>query len=63
MYCEMGRSALQMTQSSSLGGDLGGWSALLMLWAWERFPHTTPLHIETGAQITEDAVYSAQNLY
>ncbi|CAI0430001.1 unnamed protein product [Linum tenue] len=29
MYREMGRSVLQMTQSSSLGGDLGGWSALL----------------------------------
>ncbi|CAI0392610.1 unnamed protein product [Linum tenue] len=50
------QSALQMTQSSSLGGDFGGWSTLLMIWTWERFLHTTPLHIETGAQITEDAV-------
>ncbi|CAI0550773.1 unnamed protein product [Linum tenue] len=55
MYCDMGKS-LQMTQSSSLGGDLDGWSALLMLWPWERFPHTTPLHTETGTQIIEVAV-------
>ncbi|CAI0389532.1 unnamed protein product, partial [Linum tenue] len=55
LYREMGRSPLQMTASSTLGGDLGGWSALLMLWAWERFPHTALLHVETGAQITEDA--------
>ncbi|CAL1353815.1 unnamed protein product [Linum trigynum] len=33
LYREMGRSALQMTMSSSLGGDLGGWFALLMPWA------------------------------
>ncbi|CAI0462806.1 unnamed protein product [Linum tenue] len=37
----MGRSALQMTTSSSLGGDFGGWSALLMIWTWERFSHTS----------------------
>ncbi|CAI0414236.1 unnamed protein product [Linum tenue] len=56
LYREMGRSALQMTASSSLGGDFGGWAALLMLWTWERFPHTSPLHAVTGAQITQDAV-------
>ncbi|CAI0433343.1 unnamed protein product [Linum tenue] len=56
LYREMGRSALQMTASSSLGGDFGGWSALLMIWTWERFPHTSPLHAVTGAQITQDAV-------
>ncbi|CAI0401253.1 unnamed protein product, partial [Linum tenue] len=56
LYREMGRSALQMTTSSSLGGDFGGWSVLLMIWTWERFPHTSPLHAETGAQITQDAV-------
>ncbi|CAI0559859.1 unnamed protein product [Linum tenue] len=55
MYREMGRSVLQMTQSSSTGGDLGGWSALLQLGAWEQFSYTAPLHTETGAQITEDA--------
>ncbi|CAI0561193.1 unnamed protein product [Linum tenue] len=55
LYREMGRSALQMTTSSSLGGDFGGWSALLMIWTWERFSHTSPLHAETGAQITQDA--------
>ncbi|CAI0550026.1 unnamed protein product [Linum tenue] len=58
LYREMGRSALQMTASSSLGGDFGGWFALLMIWTWERFPHTSPLHAETGAQITQDAVPS-----
>ncbi|CAI0429312.1 unnamed protein product [Linum tenue] len=52
----MGRSALHITHSStSLGGDLGGWVALLQLWAWERFPHLTPRHSETRAQIGEDA--------
>ncbi|CAI0377826.1 unnamed protein product [Linum tenue] len=56
LYREMGRSALQMTASSSLGGDFGGWAALLMIWTWERFPHTSPLHAVTGAQITQDAV-------
>ncbi|CAI0464786.1 unnamed protein product [Linum tenue] len=52
----MGRSALHITHSStSLGGDLGGWVALLQLWAWERFPHLTPRHLEARAQIAEDA--------
>ncbi|CAI0559407.1 unnamed protein product [Linum tenue] len=51
LYREIGRSVLHMTQSSSLGGDLGGWATLLQLWAWEQFPHTIPLHTETGVQI------------
>ncbi|CAI0418562.1 unnamed protein product, partial [Linum tenue] len=56
LYREMGRSALHITHSStSLGGDLGGWLALLQLWAWERFPHMTPRHSKTRAQIAEDA--------
>ncbi|CAI0378616.1 unnamed protein product [Linum tenue] len=50
------QSALHITHSStSLGGDLGGWVPLLQLWAWERFPHLTPRHSETRAQIVEDA--------
>ncbi|CAI0462654.1 unnamed protein product [Linum tenue] len=52
----MGRSALHMTTSSSLGGDFGGWFTLMMIWTWERFPHTSLLHAETSAQITQDAV-------
>ncbi|CAI0472942.1 unnamed protein product, partial [Linum tenue] len=56
LYREMGRSALHITHSStSLGGDLGGWVALLQLWAWERFPHLAPRHSETRAHISEDA--------
>ncbi|CAI0468506.1 unnamed protein product [Linum tenue] len=54
LYREMGRSVLYMTQSSSLGGDLGGWVPLLHLWAWERFPQIAPRHIETSEPITED---------
>ncbi|CAI0424222.1 unnamed protein product [Linum tenue] len=42
LYREMGRSVLHLTQSSSTGGDLGGWVALLQLWAWERFPLIAP---------------------
>ncbi|CAI0448511.1 unnamed protein product, partial [Linum tenue] len=45
LYREMDRSVLHITHSStSLGGGLGGWLALLQLWAWERFPHLTPRH-------------------
>ncbi|CAL1361000.1 unnamed protein product [Linum trigynum] len=42
LYREIGRSVLHMTQSSSLGGDTGGWVPLLQLWAWERFPQIAP---------------------
>ncbi|CAL1375345.1 unnamed protein product [Linum trigynum] len=56
LYREMGRSALHITHSgTSLGGDLGGWVALLQLWAWERFSHLAPRHSEMRAQISEDA--------
>ncbi|CAI0445035.1 unnamed protein product [Linum tenue] len=56
LYREMGRSALHITHSgTSLGGDLGGWVALLQLWVWERFPHLAARHLETRAHISEDA--------
>ncbi|CAI0550099.1 unnamed protein product, partial [Linum tenue] len=56
LYREMGRSALHITHSfTSLGGDLGGWVALVQLCAWERFPHMAPRHSKTRAQIYEDA--------
>ncbi|CAI0433958.1 unnamed protein product [Linum tenue] len=55
LYREMGRLVLHMTQSSSTGGDLGGWLALLQLWAWERLPLITPRHSVTDEPITEDA--------
>ncbi|CAI0425086.1 unnamed protein product [Linum tenue] len=56
MYREMGRLTLHITHSStSLGGDHGGWVALMQLWAWERFPHLIPRHSETRAQISKDA--------
>ncbi|CAI0424792.1 unnamed protein product, partial [Linum tenue] len=56
LYREMGRSVLHIMHSTtSLRGDLGGWLALLQLWAWERFPHLTPRHLETRVQIVEDA--------
>ncbi|CAI0385023.1 unnamed protein product [Linum tenue] len=55
LYREMGRSVLHMTQSSSTGGDLGGWVALLQLWAWERFSVIAPRHTVTDEPITEDA--------
>ncbi|CAI0446496.1 unnamed protein product, partial [Linum tenue] len=56
LFHEMGRSALHITHSSTyLGVDLGGWVALLQHWAWELFPHRTPRHSETRAQIFEDA--------
>ncbi|CAI0400711.1 unnamed protein product, partial [Linum tenue] len=44
LYREMGRSVLHLTRSSSTRGDLGGWVALLQLWAWERFPLIAPRH-------------------
>ncbi|CAL1408214.1 unnamed protein product [Linum trigynum] len=55
LYREMGRSVLQMTQASSIGGDLGGWVALLQLRAWERFLLIAPRHTVTDEPITEDA--------
>ncbi|CAL1397890.1 unnamed protein product [Linum trigynum] len=54
LYREMGMSVLLMTQSSSLGGDLGGWVPLLQLWVWERFPQITLRHTETMEPITVD---------
>ncbi|CAI0393752.1 unnamed protein product, partial [Linum tenue] len=55
LYREMGRSVLHMTQSSSTGGEIGGWVALLQLWAWERFPLIAPQHTVTDEPITADA--------
>ncbi|CAI0472822.1 unnamed protein product [Linum tenue] len=56
LYRETDRSTLHITHTgTSLGGDLGGWVALLQFWAWERFPHLAPRHSETRAHISEDA--------
>ncbi|CAI0558229.1 unnamed protein product, partial [Linum tenue] len=55
LYRDMGRSVLHMTQSSSTGGDLGGWVALLKLWACERFPLIAPRNTVTDEPITADA--------
>ncbi|CAI0404945.1 unnamed protein product [Linum tenue] len=55
LYREMGRLVMQMTQASSTGGDLGGWVALLQLWAWKQFSLIAPRDTVKDEPITKDA--------